>query len=75
MLPFRDQYIPTNTSNEESNKSLKDRKKSADTKGQIWSSKYLFHVPSYREGTLRYAESLDKACKPRNTGKKPQSSR
>ena len=71
MLPFRDQYIPTNTSNEESNKSLKDRKQSADAKGQIWSSKYLFHVPSYREGTLRYAESLDKACKPRNTGKNP----
>ena len=70
MLPFRDQYIPTNTSNEDSNKSLRDRKRSADAKGQVWSTKYLFHVPSFQEGTLRYAENLEKACKPKNTGKK-----
>ena len=45
MLPFRDQYIPTNTSNEDSNRSLRDRKKNADKKGEEWTSHYLFHIP------------------------------
>ena len=45
MLPFRDQYLPTNTINEDSNKSLRDRKAKADDKGKEWTSKYLFHIP------------------------------
>ena len=36
MLPFRDQYIPTKTSNEDSNRSLRDRKKKADEKDFEW---------------------------------------
>ena len=45
MKPYSAQYLPTNTSNEESNKSLRDQKKHADTKGSEWTSKYLFHIP------------------------------
>ena len=45
MLPFQDQYLPTDTVNEDSNKSLRDRKAKADAKGKEWTSKYLFHIP------------------------------
>merc|ERR1712115_35024 len=45
MLPFRDQYLPTNTGNEESDKSLIERKNEADKKGKEWLSKYLFRMP------------------------------
>ena len=45
MLPYRAQYLPTNTSNEESNRSLRDRKKKADKDGKEWTSHYLFHIP------------------------------
>ena len=45
MLPFRDQYLPTNTTNEDSNRSLRDRKAKGDKEGLEWTSHYLFHVP------------------------------
>ena len=45
MKPFRAQYLPTNTSNEDSNRSLRDRKADGDLKGKEWTSKYLFHIP------------------------------
>ena len=45
MLPFRAQYLPTNTSNEDSNRSLRDRKSDGDKKGKAWISRYLFHIP------------------------------
>ena len=48
MLPFRDQYIPTNTSNEDSNRSLRDRKKKADEEDFEWTPHYLFHWPLKR---------------------------
>ena len=48
MLPFRDQYIPTKTSNEDSNRSLRDRKKKADEKDFEWTPHYLFHIPLKR---------------------------
>ena len=45
MLPFRAQYLPTNTSNEESNAELIAEKEKANEDGQKWTSKYLFHIP------------------------------
>ena len=48
MLPFRDQYLPTNTSNEDSNQSLRDRKKKADEEDFEWTPHYLFHWPLKR---------------------------
>ena len=48
MLPFRDQYLPTNTSNEDSNRSLRDRKKKADEEDKEWTPHYLFHIPLKR---------------------------
>jgi len=48
MLPFRDQYLPTNTTNEDSNRSLRDRKAKADEEDREWTPHYLFHVPLKR---------------------------
>ena len=48
MLPFRSQYLPTNTSNEDSNKSLRREKEKGDEEGKEWTSHYLFHVPLKR---------------------------
>ena len=45
MLPFRAQYLPTNTGNEESNQRHKEEKAEADLKGKEWTSKYLFRLP------------------------------
>ena len=45
MKPFRAQYLPTNTSNEDSNKELRAQKKHGDEEGQKWTSKYLFRLP------------------------------
>ena len=45
MLPFRAQYLPTNTSNEESNQRHREEKAEADLKGKEWTSKYLFRLP------------------------------
>ena len=45
MLPFQAQYLPTNTSNEESNESLRAEKEAADEQGTKWTSRYLFHIP------------------------------
>ena len=48
MKPFADQYLPTNTGNEESNQSLRDLKAKGDEKGLEWTSKYLFRIPLKR---------------------------
>ena len=48
MLPLRSQYLPTNTSNEDSNKSLRREKEKGDEEGKEWTSHYLFHVPLKR---------------------------
>ena len=45
MLPFRAQYLPTNTINEDSNESLRAEKDAGDKEGKKWTSKYLFHIP------------------------------
>ena len=45
MLPFQDQYNPTNTGNEESDAVLRADKEAADAEGKTWTSKYLFHIP------------------------------
>ena len=45
MRPFRAQYLPTNTSNEDSNKGMRDQKRNADLLGKEWTSKYLFRLP------------------------------
>merc|ERR1712242_340060 len=44
MQPFRDQYLPTNTGNEESNQELKALKEKGNLEGKEWTSKYLFHI-------------------------------
>merc|ERR1712242_399500 len=46
MLPIRAQYLPTNTSNDESNVELRAEKEKGDLEGKAWTSKYLFHIPS-----------------------------
>ena len=48
MLPFRAQYLPTNTSNEDSNAELRDEKEKGNVEGRKWTSKYLFHIQSYK---------------------------
>ena len=45
MQPFRAQYLPTNTSNEESNKGLLEEKQEGDLKAVEWASKYLYRIP------------------------------
>ena len=45
MKPFTAQYLPTHTSNEDSNKGLRAQKKHGDEEGQKWTSKYLFRLP------------------------------
>ena len=45
MQPFRAQYLPTHTGDEESSQSLEKDKIEADTEAKKWMSKYLFHIP------------------------------
>ena len=45
MLPLRSQYLPTNTSNEDSNQSLREEKEAGNKEGEKWISHYLFHIP------------------------------
>ena len=48
MLPFRSQYLPTNTSNEDSNKALREEKAKGDEEDKEWTPHYLFHIPLKR---------------------------
>ena len=48
MRTFRNQYLPTETGDEDSNRSNRDRKKQGDIDGKAWTSKYLFHIPLKR---------------------------
>ena len=59
MKPFAAQYLPTNTSSEESNQGLRDRKKKGDEDGKKWTSKYLFHIPLKRGYKSKLIDEYD----------------
>ena len=62
MQPFRAQYLPTNTGNEESNQSLEKEKAEADEKGKKWMSKYLFHIPLKRGRRAKKAQDEEEGA-------------
>ena len=59
MKPHRYQYLPTNTTNEDSNKGLRELKQKGDEMGEKWTSKYLFRIPLKRVYGKRSKKSTD----------------